>query len=144
MKRFCALFTLFCMIFFLGTIQVNAESNTEKKENIQVLSSFSDEDCREFLLKYGIEIPEELSGIDLQELFARFEENPDVEIVVGWSVLAKFSEQVRYAVRDYYGIEEVQTDRASSYILQQSDVFSWNALFMEGYNCYAYALGRSS
>ena len=38
-----------------------------------LLSSLDDEECREFLLNQGVSIPEELSGIDLPELFADLE-----------------------------------------------------------------------
>lgn len=144
MKRLFAFFLTLCLMFSFGAVSASAETNSHIEENLPLLSSLSDEQCRAFLLAHGISVPEELNDIDLPKLFARIEENPNMVITIGWTTLAEFIEEVRAAVKEYYGIAATPSGRASAYTLQYSTLHSWNSATMPYYNCYAYAIGRTS
>lgn len=140
MKRLFAFLLSFCMILSLGAHTAVAAEN----EGTVLLSSLNDEQCRTFLLEQGLSIPEELSDIDLPELFAYLEEDPNMVFSFGWTTLADFVESVRVVVKSYYGNTAVPTTRAAAYTLQYSTLYSWNVNTMEAYNCYAYAIGRTT
>lgn len=156
MKRLFALLLSLSMIFSIGVCSAFAETDLSENENCVLLSSLNDEECRDFLLSQGVTIPEEFSDMDLPKLFADFENDPDMVISLGWIDLANFIEEIRSAVKSYYGIntapsagttlsaKTAQSARALAYTLQYSTLYSWNPATMRYYNCYAYALGRTS
>lgn len=145
MKRLLTMLLSFCMILSIGAhTAAAAETTLLESENGVLLSSLDDEECREFLLNQGVSIPEELSGIDLPELFADLENNPDMIVSLGWTTLADFIEEVRTVVKLHYGISTIPSAQALAYTLQYSTLDSWNATTMPNYNCYAYAIGRTS
>ena len=143
MKRLFALLLSFCMIISVGS-QSAAATETELQENGVLLSSLNDDECREFLLNRGVSIPDELSNIDLPELFADLENDPDMAVSLGWTPLANFIEEVRSVFKSHYGISTAPSARSRTYTLQYSTLYSWNATTMPNYNCYAYAIGRTS
>lgn len=109
MKRLLTMLLSFCMILSIGAhTAAAAETTLLESENGVLLSSLDDEECREFLLNQGVSIPEELSGIDLPELFADLENNPDMIVSLGWTTLADFIEEVRTVVKLHYGM--IKTD----------------------------------
>uniref|UniRef100_UPI004055C9D7 hypothetical protein n=1 Tax=Agathobacter sp. TaxID=2021311 RepID=UPI004055C9D7 len=142
MKKFVALFTVICMIS-LCLLPVSASA--EEKENPVKLSKLGEEERAEFLSSMNIVVPEELKDIDLLAMISKLEENPDAPCVISYTKAAELFEDVRAAVKKYYGIQDNAVVRGYSarYALQYSTVYSWNTS-MENYNCYAYALGRSS
>ena len=145
MKRLLVLLLSFCMILSIGSHSVAAaETDLPESENGVLLSSLDDEECRDFLLNQGVSIPEELSNIDLPKLFADLENNPDMVVSLGWTTLADFIEEVRTVVKSHYGISTTPSARALAYTLQYSTLYSWNATTMPNYNCYAYAIGRTT
>ena len=77
---------------------------TEPKDK-PLLSSLSEEECRQVLADYGVTIPEKFSDTTIKSMFAQFEEDPDMPIVLGWTDLANFSEEVRAVVKAYYGLD---------------------------------------
>lgn len=144
MKRLFALVLSFCMALSIGVCAAAAETPLRENENGVLLSSLDYEKCRNFLLNQGVSIPEELSGIDLPKLFADLESNPDMVVSLGWTTLADFIEEVRFVVKSHYGISTAPSARVLAYTLQYSTLYSWNATTMPNYNCYAYAIGRTS
>lgn len=140
MKRLLTFLLLFCTILSLG---IHAAVATENERSV-LLSSLNNEQCRAFLLEQGLTVPEELSNIDLPELFTYLEEDPDTAFSIGWTALANFVESVRSVVKSYYGYTAAPAIRAAAYTLQYSTVDSWNESTMDAYNCYAYAIGRST
>lgn len=144
MKRFFAYFLVLCLMVLFGSIPASAETSSHIETDLPLLSSFTDEQCSAFLLTHGVSIPEELVNIDIPELFAMLEDNPDMVIALGSTTLAGFIEAVRVVVKEYYGITAAPSARALAYTLQYSTLYSWNSSTMPYYNCYAYAIGRTS
>ena len=65
-------------------------------------------------------------------------------VSLGWTPLANFIEEVRSVFKSHYGISTAPSARSLTYTLQYSTLYSWNATTMPNYNCYAYAIGRTS
>ena len=142
MKKFVALFTVICMIS-LCLLPVSASA--EEKENPVKLSKLGEEERAEFLSSMNIVVPEELKDVDLLTMISKLEENPDAPCVINYTKGAELFEDVRAAVKKYYGIQDnaVVKSAGTRNALQYSTVYSWNTS-MQYYNCYAYALGRST
>ena len=64
-----------------------------------------EKECRQVLADYGVTIPEKFSDTTIKSMFAQFEEDPDMAIVLGWTDLANLSEEVRAVVKAYYGLD---------------------------------------
>ncbi len=103
MKRFVVLVIAIC-VMSLCLLSISAcEEGTEDR---QKLSSLGEEELAEFLSSMNIVIPEELKDIDIRGMISTLEENPDAVCVVSHTNAAKLFEDVRAAVKKYYGIQE--------------------------------------
>ncbi len=141
MKKFVALVTAICMIS-LCLLPVSASE--QGTEELVKLSMIEEKDRAEFLSSMNIVIPEELKDIDILAMISALEENPNMPCVISYTKAAELFEDVRVAVKKYYGIQdEAKIQGSSRYALQNSTLYSWNTS-MKNYNCYAYALGRST
>ncbi len=73
------------------------------------LSDMSENECLDFIVASGVVIPEELKSSDIgdfvKELISRAEEYPHIPMAVSYTVTFDFTEKVRKAVNDYYGIQ---------------------------------------
>lgn len=143
MKKFIVLFTVICM---LSLCLWPASASEKGAENRLKLSRMSEEERAKFLSSMNIIIPEELKDIDIQAMITMLEENPDVPCaVISYTKVAELFEDVRAAVKKYYGIQDNAVFQSAStrYTLQYSTFYLWNTS-MNNYNCYAYALSRST
>ncbi len=146
MKRFIILFLLVCLTLPLSANSVGA-LDLQGQNNVVLLSSLDEEQCIVILREYGVSVPKELSCLDLPALFRSIENNPDMNFSFGWVTLEKFVEEVRSVVKSYYGFTTTLSNlsnRATSYTLQHSTLHLWDPDTMRDYNCYAYAIGRTS
>lgn len=62
-----------------------------------------------FLEDMGVTIPEELKNRDdigriVKQIISELDENPDLQITVSYTVAEDFIEDIRRAVKQYYGI----------------------------------------
>ena len=93
-------------LILLALLMLSAcHGGTTEPEEKPLLSSLSEEECRQVLADYGVTIPEKFSDTTIKSMFAQFEEDPDMAIVLGWTDLANFSEEVRAVVKAYYGLD---------------------------------------
>ena len=108
------------------TVQATAEGKNRAKE-ITLLSSLQPEECVEQLLTLGVAIPQELNGINIQKVVAAFESDPDLHLVVNYTVASNFLKAVRHAVNLYHGwTDEHGSASLTRYTLQYSTLHSWN------------------
>lgn len=114
------------------------------------LSTLSDEAILAFLEEYDVEIPEGFAETDaelaatVRAWIAQVENSPNTEFNYNHSVLYDFSNSIKVAVNDYYGITPNTglISTFAAYQLQQSTLW-WRPDNYQNFNCYAYALGRS-
>lgn len=78
---------------------------TSDHTEIRKLSSLSDEEIYAILNGHGVIIPDALKDIDIKGLIKGFEEDPDRANPVDYSLLQNLWEDIRRAVKEYYGIE---------------------------------------
>lgn len=95
---------LISMLLFL--VAYFADSDTYLRGRVR-LSSFDNEQCKQFLLDQGVTAPEEFSNMDFRGLIADLEDDPDMAVILGWTALADFTEEIRAAVKSYYGFVTV-------------------------------------
>ena len=108
------------------TVQATAEGKNRAKE-ITLLSSLQPEECVEQLLTLGVAIPQELNGINIQKVVAAFESDPDLHLVVNYTVASDFLKAVRHAVNLYHSwTDEHGSASLTRYTLQYSTLHSWN------------------
>lgn len=77
-----------------------------------VLSTLDDDECYQVLYDLGVRIPEKFSDTardgflngGIRETVAILEDDPDHDFVVGSVTLHFFYEDIRAAVKEYYGI----------------------------------------
>lgn len=92
------------MVIILTAILLSACSD---KAEDRKLSEFKDDELLEYIADAAVSLPEELNmdASKLREMIVKFEENPDHPLVVSYTVLADFSEEIRGLVREYYGMD---------------------------------------
>lgn len=100
-KTFILFGMIFLIIFQMGCAV--AQINTKATEEKVLLSSLDQEQLLEILSKMGVDIPEELAGINIKELIAYIESEPDLLSVIDYVVADDFLEELRGAVKSYYG-----------------------------------------
>lgn len=105
MRYDCRIFVSVFLILLSLLILSACHGGTTEPEEKPLLSSLSEEECRQVLADYGVTIPEKFSDTTIKSMFAQFEEDPDMAIVLGWTDLANFSEEVRAVVKAYYGLD---------------------------------------
>ena len=107
MKKFVVLVTLICVISLCLLLVLANEKRTETPVKLsEILSSISEEERAEFLSSMNIVIPEELKDADIVAIISDLEENPDMPFIFGWTKLYDLCEDLRTAVKKYYGIQD--------------------------------------
>jgi hypothetical protein len=101
-------FVLAAGVVFLCVI-VACVSNSGEKEKKQ-LSTLDEDECLAFLTDMGVTIPEEFRnhddlGLRVKEIISDLEADPDRPSAVSYSVAAEFFEDIRGAVKRYYGLD---------------------------------------
>lgn len=123
----------------------------EKFDDTTILSELSDEECIEFIVSRGVNIPSDfINSPDLGKIVKSkieiIEVDPSYEFHYNYDVTLNFANEIKNVVNEFYGIEHSTTDEAIStyateYYLQDSRFYS-NTGYMD-YNCYAYAINRT-
>ncbi len=98
-----SLFVLIILIVMTAILLTACSDKTEDRK----LSEFEDQELLEYIADAGVSLPEELNmdASKLREMIVIFEENPDNPLVVSYTVLADFSEEIRGLVIEYYGMD---------------------------------------
>ena len=139
-----------CLIFaFMLVMSMVNYSNAASDETLR-LSELSPEECIDFLKSYGVSIPDKFEdevmwAPFIHDIMVKVENNPQITFHYNYSVQHYFANDIKDAVKEYYGINEsaAQSRVMISAPLQDNEVYgSWLAEY-EGYNCYAYAIGES-
>lgn len=115
------------------------------------LSEMSDEECLLFVEECGVELPSWFeSDMDwipfIRKVISMVEEDPNVVFGFGHTDLLNLAEDIKTAVRSYYGYHAVAllADESSTNILVDNIVYgTWSSTY-SNYNCYAYAIGRTT
>ncbi len=94
------------------TAQALAEEKEQPEEKV-LISSLGPEECVEQLLELGVTIPYELRGINIQKVVAAFESDPDLQLVVNYTVADNFFKEVRHAINRYHGWSDREHDATS-------------------------------
>lgn len=73
------------------------------------LSSLDENECLMFLQDMGVTIPDELRnrnnlGSIVKQIISELEKNPDLQKTASYSVAEEFVEDIRRAVKQYYGL----------------------------------------
>lgn len=143
MKKLIGLFIGLTMIL---TMSLQSAATNEQQ---LPLSDLSDEECIAFLKEYGVEIPvafddELVLATFVRSIIEQVEANPQIIFAYGSAMMYTFTNDIKCAVNDYYGISEdltCYTTRQSGYTLVDSVVVGqWDPEYTN-YNCYAYAIG---
>ncbi len=103
--HFLAMLCCICIAFCCGTSTSAADLTEIGGKPMVKLSSFSHEECLEYLESVGVHYPEAFKGldIDLSEVIAVFEENPGIDLRFSSPTSQNFLEGVARAVDKYYG-----------------------------------------
>lgn len=130
---------LFCLgfiaVLFFATMGNSAlVANAESATNPYVLSQMTEEECVEFIVDSGVEIPTDFEnsaelGSIVKDMIVAVESNPEYEFVYSYNVTLDFAENIRIAVNNYYGIQGVPQGQSSimaaaAYTLQDSTFVS--------------------
>jgi hypothetical protein len=142
------------------TEPANAKMRTLTNYRItQTLSEMTEEECLEFIIQKGVEIPDALINPELgafvKSIIQAAERNPDVSLGFSYTVTHHFVESIRAAVNDYYGTAQRNSPAVRSrfylqhsWVLNNSGVWSnssggyWEPVWTT-YNCYSYAIDRT-
>ena len=95
-------------LILLALLMLSAcHGGTTEPEEKPLLSSLSEEECRQVLADYGVTIPEQFQDVMFQKMMTNFENNLELSYknALGWTDLAEFSEEVRTVVRAYHGLD---------------------------------------
>lgn len=133
LKKYLVLLLPLCLL-----LCINAQATAEEKEQTEeiLISSFGTEECVEQLSELGVTIPRELRGINIQKVVAAFESDPELQLVVNYTVANDFFKDVRHAINRYHGWSDKKYDTTPlRYTLQYSTLYSWNPSTMPYYNC---------
>jgi len=95
-------------LILLALLMLSAcHGGTTEPEEKPLLSSLSEEECRQVLADYGVTIPEQFQDVMFQKMMTNFENNLELSYknALGLTDLADFSEEVRTVVRAYHGLD---------------------------------------
>lgn len=142
--------TCFGSIFSLAipAFAANTALDGIEYDGYTVLSNCSDDELLAFLRENDIAIPDGLADsqehlLELVRYFiAEIELNPNIEFIYNLAQLQDFAYALKFAVNDFYDVDS-SIQPFANYGLQDSTVYQTPSN-MTSYNCYAYALGRSS
>lgn len=110
MKRSIVLILLAVALTVGGMSSCSGRSNGELDETEARLSSLDEETCMEVLADMGVEVPQSLSGLPdiagrTKQFIAELEADPDKVYVVSHTGMSDYIEDIRAAVKRYYGID---------------------------------------
>jgi hypothetical protein len=148
-------------VFFIATIKPSIIS---AQATSGTLSQLSEEECIDFIVENGVEIPGEFVdspelGVYVKGIIQAVEADPNCSFdYINYAVAFDFAESIKTLVNDYYGIQQggqgYSFAAQSAYILQDNWVEDgngnwvdsggyWNSSLFGYYNCYAYAIERT-
>lgn len=150
MKKLLALLLALAVSFSLAipAFAANTALDGIEYDGYTVLSNCSDDELLAFLRENDIAIPDGLADsqehlLELVRYFiAEIELNPNIEFIYNLAQLQDFAYALKFAVNDFYDVDS-SIQPFANYGLQDSTVYQTPSN-MTSYNCYAYALGRSS
>lgn len=107
MRYDCRIFVSVFLILLSLLILSACHGGTTEPEEKPLLSSLSEEECRQVLADYGVTIPEQFQDVMFQKMMTNFENNLELSYknALGLTDLADFSEEVRTVVRAYHGLD---------------------------------------
>ena len=132
-------FTLFLILSFTlfgDSYNVNAKASSQTLP----VSTMSEEECLSFIKEKGINIPKDYQddGELIKKLIIDAQTLPEGCYPYNNTELVKLAKDIRRVVNQTEGV------RASSYQLQDSTVWgSWSDSYLD-YNCYGFAINRTS
>lgn len=146
-------FTLLLLVAILFVTICFPSSAIQENTKNRLLSEMSEDECMQFLLESGVEIPEELKNYNglgkfVKQTITTVENDPDHFFFYNYIVTLQFSEEIKKAVNNYYGNMNGATTYASS--SDGGNSLKFNTLYGEWldeystYNCYAYAIGYTN
>ena len=107
MKKFVVLVTLICVMSLCLLLVLANEKRTETPVKLsEILSSISEEERAEVLSSMNVVVPEGLKDVNIVGIVSRLEEDPDMEFRFSYSVINDLCEDLRAAVKKYYGIQD--------------------------------------
>ena len=134
----------------------------QRSNNTEILSEMSEDECVKFIIRHGVIIPQ---GYDIDPNFNAIvkyyiqavEANPNYPIVSSNEVMHDFISGIIRVVNAYYGVSlGVSHKQRSAYELEYNRVMNsrgqwqwvrsgglWHNSYEE-YNCYGYAIGKTS
>lgn len=165
MKKHLIKIFVFCIGLFVFTAFLSqnplVSAQVQTDPDIELLSQMTEDECFDFIIQNGIEIPVELDEpVGLKALIKKtievVESEPSYDFVYNFDKTQKLVEDIRELVNNYYGVTIDDNisylSGISSYQLQYNYVYGngewrtsggeWNDKWL-GYNCYAYSINRS-
>lgn len=128
----------------------NTLTQLDEHDSLPMLSNLTDNELLLFLDNHKVEIPVGLAESQteamqiVRSIVVDIEQNPDVEFLYGLTQLYDFAYALKSVVNAYYGNAASSVlNPCASHGLRYSTVYQipYN---MKSYNCYAYALNRTS
>lgn len=128
----------------------NTLTQLDEHDSLPMLSNLTDNELLLFLDNHKVEIPVGLAESQTEAMqivrstVVDIEQNPDVEFLYGLTQLYDFAYALKSVVNAYYGNAASSVlNPCASHGLRYSTVYQipYN---MKSYNCYAYALNRTS
>lgn len=97
---------LICIMLFTSGPSSDIAGSDALPGTGRMLSSLSEDECLEFLLNMGVNIPDEFRsktniGSMVKELITELESDPDRTYAISYTVAYNFIEDVRTAVKKY-------------------------------------------
>lgn len=113
---------LVAALFFAATSPTDISAQALTTDN--TLSQMTEEDCINFLIENGIEIPEDLIdspelGSFIKSIIEAVKINPNYEFAYSYNVTLEFAESIKTLINNYYSIEQNRSASAV-YTLQDS------------------------
>jgi len=141
-------------LFFASIGNTALVANAASVANPYLLSQMTEQECIEFIVDSGVEIPVDFDnspelGSLVKGIITDVESNSEYEFIYSYYVTLNFAESIKIAVNEYYGVQgvrqgqqgQVSTMAAAAYTLQ--DITFWSNSGYMSYNCYAYSISRN-
>jgi hypothetical protein len=148
-----------CSNMITDTASASASARTLTNYlSAQPLSEMTEEECLEFIIQKGVEIPDVLVNPELgafvKSIIREAEHNPDAPVGFSYTVTHDFVESIRAAVNGYYGTAQRNSPALrsifylqNSWVLNNFGVWSNSSGYWDpawaNYNCYSYAIDRT-
>ena len=133
-------------------VLMSATSIVAADNDLPVLSEMTESECIAFVKGCGVELPawyenERYWGPFVKSVIVDVEANPNIEFGFGYSKLLDLAYEIKTVVIEYYGLSGIANNAkvsSTSNILEDNTVYgTWNNSY-KNYNCYAYALGKTT